>query len=277
MKYNKASVYIAGMESYTVYPKINEVLRHTLRKKHDIKSIDEVSKEFGLSKDGLRALFTNWCGVNPKDFLALAGLHNPKQFVQKKKLDNDGQLLTHQKFIEIIDSPDQFWDGVTITYGYMSTPFGELIVASTPKGICYMAFLKEGDHGLEELRQRFHKADIKAGELDHIKLLQNVFEGIPITSKIRLHLKGTPFQLRVWKALASIPYGHRYAYGTLAAQLNNPKAVRAVGTAVGKNPIAYLIPCHRVVRTNGHIGEYMWGSPRKAAILGWEATRLSQL
>jgi len=145
-------------------------------------------------------------------------------------------------------------------------------VASTHIGICYMGFSEDQQHVLSDVKRRFvHAQFIKQTNAMHqnaIKIFHNDWQSL---DTIKLHLKGTDFQLNVWQALLKIPDGQLSTYGTIAQSIGNPKASRAVGTAIGSNPISFLIPCHRVIQQSGALGGYMWGTTRKTAMIGWEA------
>ncbi len=149
------------------------------------------------------------------------------------------------------------------------------MVAETDIGICKITFLEEEHKALEELKVEFPEANIHAHHGKYISLVEKYFNDWEIPDdQIVLDLKGTPFQLQVWRALISIPSAHLLAYQDIANMIKNPGAVRAVGSAIGRNPIAYLIPCHRVIRQSGQMGDYRWGSSRKIAINGYESACL---
>ncbi|MFV0345503.1 MAG: methylated-DNA--[protein]-cysteine S-methyltransferase [Bacteroidales bacterium] len=160
---------------------------------------------------------------------------------------------------------------LSIDYSYADSPFGLLIVASTTKGVCYMAFGENGKNSFASLKAKFPNASFqhKSDELQQKAL--SVFNSNPNTAtEIILHIKGSEFQVDVWESLLKIPKGKLSTYTEIAKQIGKPKAARSVGTAIGSNPIAYIIPCHRVILTSGKIGGYMWGTKRKAEILAWE-------
>ncbi|HEX2753780.1 MAG TPA: methylated-DNA--[protein]-cysteine S-methyltransferase, partial [Alphaproteobacteria bacterium] len=164
--------------------------------------------------------------------------------------------------------------GLILDYSFADSPFGEMLVASTAKGICHMAFIESRETGLAEMTGRFPAATWRAQTTELHHAVQNIFaQGAADMSAIKLHLRGTDFQLKVWEALLRIPAGRLSTYGALAKEIGKPAAARAVGSAIGANPVAYLIPCHRVIQGSGHTGGYMWGADRKAAIIGWEAAQ----
>jgi AraC family transcriptional regulator of adaptative response/methylated-DNA-[protein]-cysteine methyltransferase len=176
-------------------------------------------------------------------------------------------------------TPGEYKNGgehLSINYSYAESPFGNLIVASTVKGICYMAFIDDEQKSLIDLKQYFPNANFNQ-KLDSMQ--QNALyiftHDWNKLHHIKLHLKGTDFQLKVWETLLTIPMGQLSTYGNIAEKIQNPNASRAVGTAIGSNPVAFLIPCHRVIQSNGIIGGYMWGPTRKTAIIGWEAAKVN--
>ena len=158
-----------------------------------------------------------------------------------------------------------------ICYSFQHSKLGEIIVASTKIGICYIGFVDDKIRSINQLTKRFPSTKIIEKESEsHLSVLPYFNENMDNVIPIKLHLKGTSFQLKVWNALLDITLGKTKNYSDIAHQIGNPKAVRAVGTAIGKNPIAYIIPCHRVIQANGNIGNYFWGSERKKIILDWE-------
>ncbi|PZO32211.1 MAG: cysteine methyltransferase, partial [Flavobacteriaceae bacterium] len=191
-------------------------------------------------------------------------------------LSGTGRL--HDLFIKIEGmTPGEFKNGgenLSINYSYAESPFGNIIVASTPKGICYMAFSENEDQSFSNLKSHFPNAAIKQ-KLDLIQ--QNALyiftHDWDKLHQVKLHLKGTDFQLKVWETLLKIPMGDLSTYGKIAERIQKPRASRAVGTAIGSNPVAFLIPCHRVIQSSGNFGGYMWGNTRKTAIIGWEAAQ----
>jgi AraC family transcriptional regulator of adaptative response/methylated-DNA-[protein]-cysteine methyltransferase len=156
-------------------------------------------------------------------------------------------------------------------YSFIQSHFGEILVASTQKSICLIWFVEDKSEATAELSNRFPGAKLEQKDEDLHKDILHYFH--PDNNKwprLNVQVQGSPFQLKVWKALLQIPFGKLTNYKNIADQIEQPNASRAVGTAIGKNPIAYLIPCHRVVQTNGQLGGYMWGINRKSAIIRWE-------
>ena len=192
-----------------------------------------------------------------------------------------GSSRLHDLFVSIEGmTPGEYKNGgeqLNINYSFAESPFGNIIVASTPKGICHLAFADDESEALQQLRSQFPNAGFKQ-VVDTIQ--QNALfiftQDWKNLSKIKLHLKATPFQIKVWEALLKIPLGDVSTYSSIANKIENPKASRAVGTAIGDNPVAFLIPCHRVIRSSGEFGQYHWGSTRKTAMIGWEAAKTNQ-
>lgn len=232
----------------------------------------------------IQQLFEKWAGTSYEEFFYYISSGNTTAILKNEaslfSALNDKKLHGSNTSNDLIFDIGIFTDDefsskdLNINYSFAPGPFGMLIIASTYRGICYMAFIDDERTALLDLKTKFpnavlnHQSDI----LQENALL--VFQKEQsIISSIKLHLKGTEFQLRVWNSLLQIPCGDLTTYGRIARQIDNPKASRAVGTAIGSNPVAYLIPCHRVIQNSGTVGGYMWGSTRKAAIIGWEIAR----
>ena len=240
-----------------------------------------------MSPFHFQRLFKEWAGVSPKKFLQYISIEHAKRLLDNKvslsetsfETGLSGTSRLHDLFISIEGmTPGEFKnEGKDLKiewYNYTST-FGDLIVASTSRGVCYIAFTEAGESGFEELRLKFQNADFQKSQHSfHLDAL-SVFMDNPLQHlQIKLHLKGTAFQLKVWEALLKIPYAGLTSYSGLSDSIGSVGAARAVGSAVGANPVAYIIPCHRVIRSTGIIGEYHWGSSRKAAMIGRESSRV---
>ncbi|AKD04651.1 methylated-DNA--[protein]-cysteine S-methyltransferase [Pontibacter korlensis] len=248
-------------------------------------SLDEVAAQVSLSPHHLQRVFTEWAGVSPKKFLQYLTLHHAKAVLEQSasvleaaySSGLSGTSRLHDLFISIEGmTPGQYksqGEQMLLRYSFGTCQFGKYIVASTDVGICYLHFYQDEVQAVEELQQVWPRAIISQQEVDAHRQVKAFFDNAlsPDIKPIKLHLSGTPFQLKVWEALLRIPEGHLSSYASLARQINHPTAGRAVGTAIGSNPIAFLIPCHRVIKSVGGIGEYRWGSERKMAMIGWEA------
>jgi AraC family transcriptional regulator of adaptative response/methylated-DNA-[protein]-cysteine methyltransferase len=254
-------------------------------------ALDEVARQIHLSPFHFQRLFTDWAGVSPKRFLQYITVEHAKNMLANTgtslsdvafETGLSGTSRLHDLFIKIEGmTPGEYKNGgekLSINYSFAQTNFGNLLVASTSKGICYMAFSDEKEVALRLLQKKFPRATYRQ-LLD--KLQQNALllfnEDREHPDTIKLHLKGTEFQLKVWEALLKVPSGRLTTYGAVAQTINSPRASRAVGTAIGQNPVALLIPCHRVIQSSGIFGGYMWGADRKAAIIGWEAARAEMI
>lgn len=174
-------------------------------------------------------------------------------------------------------TPEEYRDrgnGLLIRYGYFDSPFGNIFIASTPKGICYLGFADLGRDAFSELQAIFPKAFYEKNPLGMEQVIDSFFKQLKNDMvPAVVHVKGSPFQLKVWRALLKTPAGKLTTYGNIARQIDMPGASRAVGRAVGANPVSLLVPCHRVIRSSGEPGGYHWGVSRKKAIINWEASQ----
>lgn len=254
-------------------------------------SLDQMATEAGLSPFHFQRLFSEWAGVSPGRFVQYLSINYARQVLKRPQaslfdaayetgLSGTGRL--HDLFVKIESmTPGDYKNGargLTIYYDFADTLFGKALIASTDKGICHISFFDEEDSALLELRKQFPEAQlIQSRGRFHEDVLQALKPYDNTPGEIRLHLRGTPFQLKVWQALLSIPSGQLSTYGSISTAIGHPNASRAVGSAIGDNPVAFLIPCHRVIRGGGQYGEYRWGSTRKSALIGWEAAQLNRL
>lgn len=249
--------------------------------------LDMLASAVHMSPHHFQRMFHSWAGTTPKKFLQYVSIERAKEVLRGPSvrltdatdevgLSGTGRL--HDLFMQIEGmTPAEYRDGgkaLQIRYSFAESPFGHILVASTGKGICYLAFHATEEEGLAVLQKKFPNAQVDQ-MLDMLQqealfIFQKDWSRL---SEIKLHLKGTAFQLKVWEALLRIPLGGLATYGQVAAFINQPGASRAVGSAVGDNPVAFLIPCHRVIQSTGVFGHYHWGAERKAAIIGWEAAQ----
>lgn len=259
--------------------------------KHNFKEqpgLDEVAEKIHLSPFHFQRLFTEWAGVSPKKFLQYLSVEYAKSILKERQatlfdaayetgLSGTGRL--HDMFIKIEGmTPGEFRNGgenLSINYSFAESPFGNILVASTSKGICYMAFADDEQKTLQEFQNNFPNAHYRQMvDLIQQNALYIFTHDWNKLNQIKLHLKGTDFQIKVWETLLKIPMGKLSTYGNIAHSIENVNASRAVGSAIGSNPVAFLIPCHRVIQSTGLSGQYHWGSTRKAAMIGWEAARI---
>ena len=255
--------------------------------------LDRVASVVHLSKFHFQRLFQKWAGVSPKKFLEYISVEHAKSLLKQRaslaetsyQVGLSGTSRLHDLFINIERmTPGEFknkGENLSINYNFYETPFGKIIMASTPIGICHIGFANNEQRSLRILRDKYTNASlIHRKDPFHQNALRIFSELIPSGQndwrdipRIKLHLKATPFQLKVWEALLKIPFGEINCYSQIADAIGYPTASRAVGTAIGSNPVAYLIPCHRVIKSTGVIGDYHWGNIRKAAMIGWEAAK----
>ena len=253
-------------------------------------NLDEVAEKVHISPFHFQRMFTDWAGISPKKFLQYLSIDYAKNLLKQNRATLadtafetglSGTSRLHDLFMNIEGmTPAEYKNGgqsLSINYSFAETPFGQILIASTHKGICYMAFADDMTAGFELLAAQFPNANYNQ-MVDTIQ--QNALyiftQDWQKLNQVKLHLKGTPFQLKVWEALLRIPMGGLTDYGSLAQSIQAPNASRAVGSAVGSNPVAFLIPCHRVIRSTGDFGQYHWGAVRKTAMIGWEAAQVGQ-
>ena len=286
-------VYLYTIKSLTMseqekinYSRIEEAIGFIRENFKSQPDLDEVAEKIHLSSFHFQKLFTEWAGVSPKKFLQYITLDHAKKMLSDQATIMDAAFDTglsgtgrlHDLFIKIEGmTPGEYKNGgidLSINYSFAETPFGNILVASTPKGICHISFADTEEQGLKYLHKQFPNAKYKQmTDLIQQNILYIFTHDWSKLHEIKLHIKGTEFQLKVWESLLKIPEGRLASYGHIAKQINNPSAFRAVGTAIGDNPVAYLIPCHRVIQSSGEFGNYHWGNNRKTAMIGWEASK----
>ena len=248
--------------------------------------LDEIAAIVNISPYHFHRLFTQWAGVSPKKFPQFTTIEYAKQQLKEEKTLFDvtmdaglsGTSRLHDLFVTVeAMTPGEYKNrgkDLTIYYSFLETIFGMACVASTNKGICYLAF-GVMTNAYNELVEMFPSAHfIQQEETIHRQAISFLKNPVSAFNPLQLHIKGTPFQLKIWDALLKIPLGQLTTYGDIGKQIENPKASRAVGTAVGSNPVSFIIPCHRVIRSNGELGGYHWGLDLKIAMIGWEAAKV---
>lgn len=272
------------------YKRVAQAIAYIKENFREQPNLDEIAERVSLSPFHFQRLFTEWAGTSPKKFLQYISVEHAKKMLKENQLTLfdtayhtglSGTSRLHDLFISIEGmTPADYKNGgrdLSINYSFAESPFGNLIVASTSKGVCYMAFNEDESLAFAELCSKFPNAffnrKLDLFQQNALFIFQNDWSKL---QEIKLHLKGTDFQLKVWETLMKIPMGQLSTYGTIARQIEKPNASRAVGTAIGSNPVAFLIPCHRVIQSTGLFGGYMWGNTRKTAIIGWEGVKTTK-
>lgn len=279
-------------QAHTNYDRVEKAIRFILDKHRSQPTLDDIAKNVGISKFHLQRIFSEWAGVSPKQFLQ----YLTKEYAKKKLAEtsvlssaleaglSSGSRL-HDLFIKLESvTPGEYktqGKELDITFGIHHSVFGYCFIANTHRGICKLSFFsnkKYADTALAELQSEWSAANIREDRKATEVLASAIFSKERKSSdNLRVLLKGSPFQMRVWEALLKIPEGDVCSYQTIAAAIGAPSATRAVASAIAKNDIGYLIPCHRVIRSTGVLSNYRWGSERKAAMIGLEQSRIDQM
>lgn len=268
------------------YNRIADAIRFIKKNYRTQPKLEEIAEHINMSPFHFQRMFSEWAGTTPKRFLQYLNIEYAKKILKEThatlfdtacELGLSGTGRLHDLFINIEGmTPGEYKNGglaLNINYSFADTPFGKIIAASTDKGVCHMAFVDEGERrAFDHLRSIFPNAKYVLSPDTKQQHALSVFDrDWNRLEEIKLHLKGTEFQLKVWETLLKIPAGGLATYADLATKSGYNGACRAVGTAVGKNPVAFLIPCHRVIKATGEPGNYHWGKMCKNAIIGWEA------
>lgn len=274
------------------YYRIEKAIRFLEQNFRRQPTLAEIARHVHLSEFHFQRLFSRWVGISPKRFLQFLTKEYAKRLLEQSRnvldvtyssgLSGPGRL--HDLFISCeAVTPGEYRNsgaGLTVTYGFHPSPFGECLIAKTERGICNLRFVNRGNHTklLAALKIQFQKSNIVGDPAATKPLVEQIFgfAGNPTAAPLHLYVKGTNFQIKVWEALLKIPSGAVVSYQDIARQIGMPQASRAVGNAVGQNPIPFLIPCHRVIKKSGDFGNYGEGPARKKAILGWEAALKSR-
>lgn len=270
------------------YNRIAKAIEFIIDNQSKQPSLDDIAAHIHLSSFHFQRLFQEWVGTTPKKFLQYISLSQAKKILADNKsilevsysigLSSASRL--HELFVNIeAMTPAEYKNGgesLTIHYSIQESPFGKIVVGSTTKGICQISFIDSEKDALYALKEQFPKAIFQLhAESIHKEVLHIFNLSREYNSPINVHLKGSDFQLKVWEALLKIPTGRLHTYGDIAVAINQASASRAVGTAIAANPLAYLIPCHRVIQASGIIGGYRWNPIRKTAMIGWEGTQVN--
>lgn len=267
------------------YDRVARVIRYLDEHQQEQPNLSELADHAGLSSFHFHRLFTRWAGVTPKDFLQCLTLAHAMDALRSGEnvldasldagLSGPGRL--HDLCVKFVAaSPGEVkskGEGWTIAAGFAASPFGTCLIGESPRGICHLSFVDSGNRqaGEEVIRQDWTKSQIQWSlDAEQITTLMFASANANPKSPLRVLVRGTDFQVRVWRALLEIPPGALTTYGRIAQSLGDRAAARAVGAAVGQNRLAWLIPCHRVIRETGAFGDYRWGITRKKAIVAWE-------
>ncbi|MFQ2299911.1 bifunctional transcriptional activator/DNA repair enzyme AdaA [Aeromonas dhakensis] len=270
------------------YARIADAIRFIASQVARQPTLDEIAAHVHLSPFHFQRLFSRWAGVTPKRYLQVLTLERAKALLQESHpllevadtlgLSSGSRLYDHFVQLEAV-TPGEYKQrgaGLVIDHGVHDTPFGQAFVALTPRGVCNFSFLDDQapQTPLAALAHNWPEAELREAPSRTRGIIHTMFNDSKTPDRpISLHVSGTNFQISVWRALLQIPPAKVVSYAQVASAVGNPKAARAVGLAVGANPVALMIPCHRVIQQNGKLGGYHWGETRKQAIHAWEAAR----
>lgn len=273
------------------YDRITEAISFIVSRVDSQPSLQEIAGHLHVSPFHFQRLFSRWAGVTPKRFLQVLTLERAKQLLAESKpllevsdalgLSSGSRLYDHFVHLEAV-TPGEYKTGglgLTIEYAVHDTPFGKAFIATTPRGVCRFAFLDsmETDEYLTDLHKEWPHAAVHENRHRTLAVIRAMFQGDMKSDRpVSLHVSGTNFQISVWKALLQIPPARVASYSQVATAIGHPNSARAVGLAAGANPVAFLIPCHRVIQQSGRLGGYRWGETRKQVIHAWESARYEQ-
>lgn len=269
------------------YQRIEQAIQYLQQHFQRQPELDEVAEKVHLSPFHFQRIFTEWAGISPKRFLQYLTtgylkekLHSSKNIEEAAAaagLSSQSRVYDLFTTLEAVTPAEykQRGSGTRIEYGFHATPFGLCLLGVTARGICWLSFISSDEDSrfaLDEMKACWYNSVFHENTDATEELVHSIF-GNPGTKKLHLYVKGTNFQVKVWEALLRIPPGALTTYQDIARKIAHPKALQAVGSAVGSNTIAYLIPCHRVIRKDGILGEYRWSAARKKSMVGWELAR----
>ena len=287
---------IVSTETNINYQRIEQAIKFLEENFQRQPELGEVAEKAHLSPFHFQRIFTDWAGISPKRFLQHLTVDFLKKKLQESKniveaaesagLSSQSRVYDLFTTLEAV-TPQEYklhGSGIRIEYGFHETPFGTCLIGSTERGICWLSFVNIGDDPkieMEKMKEHWYQSIFHQDQMLTSRFIEQIFKrgGVPIAigtqSKIHVFVKGTNFQIKVWEALLRLPIGSVTTYQNIAERIHNPRAMQAVGSAVGSNHIAYLIPCHRVIRKDGILGEYRWSALRKKSIIGWEMAKAS--
>lgn len=275
--------------NYNRIEKAIQYLEENFQRQPDL---DEVAEKVHISPFHFQRIFSEWAGISPKRFLQFLTVDFLKEKLEESKniveaadaagLSSQSRVYDLFTTLEAV-TPQEYKErgsGIRVEYGIHETPFGSCLIGVTERGICWLSFIGTDEDPrieLERMKEHWHNSVFHQNQNLTLTFVHSIFNRKDAEAPRKLHLfvKGTNFQIKVWEALLRIPMGDVTTYQGIAQQIQSPKAMQAVGSAVGSNHIAYLIPCHRVIRKDGILGEYRWSSTRKKSIIGWEMAKAS--
>lgn len=270
------------------YLRIEQAIRYLEENVQRQPELDEVAEIVHLSPFHFQRIFTEWAGISPKRFLQYLTIDFLKSKLEQSKnlveVAEQAGLSSQSRVYDLFTTleavtPQEYklkGSGLRIEYGFHPTPFGMALIGITERGVCWLSFIQSDEdpkYEVEKMKAHWHNSLFHEDPVITMPFIDRIFGKVNPTSRLHLLVKGTNFQVKVWEALLRIPMGEVTTYKGIASHIQNPKAMQAVGSAVGSNHIAYLIPCHRVIRQDGILGEYRWNSARKKGIIGWEMAK----
>jgi AraC family transcriptional regulator, regulatory protein of adaptative response / methylated-DNA-[protein]-cysteine methyltransferase len=277
-------------ENHINYARIEQAILYLEKNFQRQPELDEVAEKVHLSPFHFQRIFTEWAGISPKRFLQYLTVDYLKDKLDQSKnlveAAEDAGLSSQSRVYDLFTTLEavtpqeykQHGAGIRIEYGIHNSPFGACLIGVTDRGICWLSFLQTDEdprREIELMKGHWHNSTFHQDQDLTSVFVGKIFDQNISGKDEKLHVfvKGTNFQLKVWEALLKVPMGEVTTYQNIAAEIQSPKAMQAVGSAVGSNHVAYLIPCHRVIRKDGILGEYRWSSARKKSIIGWEMAR----
>jgi AraC family transcriptional regulator of adaptative response/methylated-DNA-[protein]-cysteine methyltransferase len=280
---------IVTTENNFNYQRIEQAIRYLEGNFKQQPDLDEVAEKVHLSPFHFQRLFTEWAGISPKRFLQYLTVDFLKEKLKESKniidaadaagLSSQSRVYDLFTTLEAVTPQEykQSGAGIRIHYGFHETTFGLALMGVTERGICWLSFLQADEEQrleLEKMKAHWHNSVFVEDKKMTEHFVQQIFNPSEINQPLHVFVKGTNFQIKVWEALLKIPMGTVATYQTIASKIQSPRAMQAVGSAVGSNHVAFLIPCHRVIRKDGILGEYRWSAPRKKSIIGWEMAKV---
>jgi AraC family transcriptional regulator of adaptative response/methylated-DNA-[protein]-cysteine methyltransferase len=276
-------------ENHINYRRIEQAILYLENNFQRQPELDEVAEKVHLSPFHFQRIFTEWAGISPKRFLQFLTVDFLKEKLEQSKnlveVAEEAGLSSQSRVYDLFTTLEavtpqeykQHGTGIRIEYGIHETPFGSSLIGVTERGICWLSFLPADEdprREIELMKEHWYNSMFHQDQELTLAFMERIFNQTKAKGeKLHAFVKGTNFQLKVWQALLKIPMGEVTTYQSIAEAIRSPKAMQAVGSAVGSNHIAYLIPCHRVIRKDGVLGEYRWNAVRKKSIIGWEMAR----